>query len=136
MDPSGLEGIPVDLITFVIFVASIFLGLFGGKKSRTITVPILPSPMQFLQPTQLPANFSAATAPAALSLTPPFTEDQIAAMDQPIEEYSVLEMADALALLTGLGLAPRAAWTATRAMGPAVLGGLRSLGETGAIRIG
>jgi len=43
---------------------------------------------------------------------------------------------DAIFLLTGLGVSAKAAVTAAREFGPAVLFGLRSLGETGAIRLG
>ena len=62
------------------------------------------------------------------------TEAEIAASDLPLEESWGPD--DAIFALTGLGVSARAAMTAARQLGPAVLGGLRALGETGAIRVG
>lgn len=65
---------------------------------------------------------------------PLLSEAEIAASDLPLEDSWGPD--DVIFVLTGLGVSARAAMTAARELGPAVLGGLRALGETGAIRVG
>ena len=65
VDPTGLsEENPDNSWDAIIYIfVAIFWGLFGGgKKSRQVTVPILPSPIKFLSPPSLPTSFTSSLA--------------------------------------------------------------------------
>lgn len=64
----------------------------------------------------------------------PFSEADIVASDVPLEQSWGPD--DAIFMLIGMGVAAKAAVVAARELGPTVLFSLRSLGETGAIRLG
>ena len=64
----------------------------------------------------------------------PLSEADIAASDLPLEDSWGPD--DAIFLFMGLGVSAKAAVTAAKELGPAVLFSLRSLGETGTLRLG
>jgi len=93
--------------------------------------------VRFLDPTMAPAPPPAdvASSEPLKGIRPPLSDAEIRALDPPIQEYSVLDMASAVSILVGIGMSARAAWTFANTARQGVVNGLRALGETGAARI-
>jgi RHS repeat-associated protein len=101
----------------------------SSSASPVAPPPVLPSPAP-------PAVLLTAANQAPGSTGPLLSEEEIAAADLPIEEASVIDMADGMLTLVGMGVAAKGASMLVRQLGRSSLRGLRSLGERGAVRFG